>query len=43
MLVWSRSISEITNSIVKYFSIAMSAQISKAKKKKNDHALFFLT
>lgn len=42
MLVCSRSISEITNPIIKYFFIAMSAQTSKAKKK-NYHALFFLT
>lgn len=33
MLVCSRSIPEITNSIVRAFSIAMSAQTSKAPKK----------
>lgn len=33
MLVCSRSISEITNSIIKSFSIDMSAQTNKAKKK----------
>lgn len=42
MLVCSRSISEITNSIIKSFSIAMSAQTNKAKKKKLP-ALFLLT
>lgn len=40
MLVCSRSISEITNSIIKSFSIAMSAQTNKAKK--NYPLYFFL-
>lgn len=43
MLVCSRSNPEITKSTVKCFSLAMSAQISKSKrkKKKSYHALFF--
>lgn len=41
MLVCSRSISEITNSIIKSFSIDMSAQTNKAKKKGNP-LYFFL-
>lgn len=41
MLVCSRSIPKVTNSIIKSFSIAMSTQTSKTKKKKNYHVLSF--
>lgn len=40
MLVCSKAISEITNSAVKSFSIAMSTQTRKTKKKKKITMLF---
>lgn len=45
MLVCSRSNPEITKSTVKCFSLAMSAQISKSKRKKKKVTMlyFFLT
>lgn len=43
MLVCSRSIPEVTNSIIKSFSVDMSTQTSKTKlKKKKNFTMFYL-